>query len=198
MENGFNDFMLGFLYWTISQCSVFCWKLILGISFCFVFLWRGWCRGFFSFFFSVILMWNSQRAADQKYWLADVCRTALPPPTRSSSVFSGEDGASLLQAMQQEGPRWSPPADWPLPCPHLVHAIFYQPKNAWGAGGSIQGDAFESVCAVLSPCPAWCILWLLQPQKIMFSPIFYFLRPLGFHWEDVISRKSGLLLAMCC
>lgn len=103
MENGFNDFMLGFLYWTISQCSVFCWKLILGISFCFVFLWRGWCRGFFSFFFSVILMWNSQRAADQKYWLADVCRTALPPPTRSSSVFSGEDGASLLQAMQQEG-----------------------------------------------------------------------------------------------
>lgn len=56
-------------------------------------------------------MWNSQRAADQKYWLADVCRTALPPPTPSSSLFSGEDGASLLQAMQQEEARL-PATSW--------------------------------------------------------------------------------------
>lgn len=70
-------------------------------------------------------------------------------PPRAAACSQGRMEWACCRPCSRRGPRWSPPANWPPPCPHLVRAILYQPKNAWGAG-SIQGEAFDPVGAVLS------------------------------------------------
>lgn len=203
MGNGFNDFMLVFLYWTVSQNNMLCYSGIFLCWFCLCLL--GCLVVFFSPF--KILNKSKERVAYQQYWLAELSRAVLPSPHTAERDWKE---TNLLQATQGEG---GCTACYHLTC--FCHAyimlhitiisqhsqylpltppsiILYWTKNAQRPNQRVMGKHLTQ-WAQPSPCLWLGIMWLSQ-YKGKYFPL---ISSTSYHSvrENTISQKLYFLLA---